>query len=197
MHASTSVSGGRHAVFPIENDSIGRLIALLLHRRFFGAAMPNREEPSLRELGWHDSLVSEMHDMPADDVARLLGGPNACVSLVVDPQKVAAGLQSYRAIKRDRSDLEFFLMHGATPALIRMLFPSVSSRTLTSLRRELGCESRGGRPPLPDEATSHAVYRRWQGLCTEESSLRVRYMRLARHFPGVSLATLCAALESR
>ncbi|MBC7957566.1 MAG: DUF2857 family protein [Cytophagales bacterium] len=199
MNASAQIfpnPAGAGAVFAIENDSLGRLITLLLHQRLFkpGTASTDR---SLRDLGWHDSLLSEVGAMPADELAKIWGGSNSCVSLLVDQRKVAAGLNSYRALKRDQNDLEFFLVNGATPALIHTLFPSVSSRTVTATRKRLGCESRGGRPPLPDAETSHAIYRCWQALCTQETSLRMRYMRLHKHFPALSLATLCAAIDAR
>jgi hypothetical protein len=197
MHTSTLASPGMQAVLPLENNSLGRLIVLLLHERLVGDRSGSGAAQSLRALGWHDSLLSEMHALPADELARVLGGPNGCVAVVVDQQKVAAGLQSYHAIKRDQRDLEFFLLGGATPALIRQLFPKVSSRTVTALRRRLGCESRGGRPPLPDTETSHSIYRCWQALCAQEPSPRLRYMRLKKHFPELSLATLCAAVEDR
>jgi hypothetical protein len=200
MHAPTmpipTNASNIDAVFPIENDSLGRLIALFLHKRLC-RLVPNAGDPSLRDLGWNDSLVCEMDAMPTDDVLKVLSGPHSCVSLVFDKRKMAAGLHSYRALKRDQSDLEFFLRAGATPALIHMLFSGVSSRTVTATRKRLGCESRGGRPPLPDSDTVHAIYRCWQALCTQEPSLRMRYRRLTQHFPTLSLATLCAAIDAK
>ncbi len=200
MHASSSVSNGsatvHRTVLPIENDSLGRLIALVLQKQLLVSnhTVPNSGS---HDSGWYESLANEMGNMSEDEVAKVLGGPNSCVSLVFDSRRVAAGLNSYRALKRDQSDLEFFLLGGATPALVSKLFSGISSRTVTQTRKRLGCDSRGGRPRLPDAETSHAIYRSWQTLCTQEPSLRMRYMRLKKLFPDLSFATLCAAIEAR
>ncbi|MEO8152353.1 MAG: STY4526/YPO1902 family pathogenicity island replication protein [Rhizobacter sp.] len=183
-------------MFPVENDdTLGRLIALFLHNRLFGNKLQNGHN-SLKEMGWGDSLVNEMYDMPINDVAKILSGPNACLGVVFDHRKAAAVVNSYRAIKRDQHDLDFFILNGATPTLIRALFPTISARVVAQQRKRLGCESRGGRPPLPDADTAHAIYRCWQTLCAQEPNLRCRYRRLKQHFPALSLATLCAAIES-
>lgn len=195
MHPQLSDPGGR-SVFPVENDdTLGRLIALFLHSRLFGGRQRGSDD-SLRQLGWEDSLVSEMSTMPIDDVAKILSGPNACMGVVFDHRKAAAVVNSYRAIKRDEHDLDYFILNGATPALIRTLFPRISARVVAQHRKRLGCESRGGRPPQPDAETSYAIYRCWKTLGTEEPNLRCRYRRLKEHFPSLSLATLCAAIES-
>ncbi|MBC7956873.1 MAG: DUF2857 family protein [Cytophagales bacterium] len=183
------------AVYSIENDdTLSRLIALFLHNRLFGNA--SKSSTSLQQLGWQDSLVTEMSAMPIDDVAKILSGSSACVGVVFDHRKAAAVVHSYRALKRDESELDYFILNGATPALIRTLFPKVSARVVTEHRKQMGCESRGGRPPLPDAETTYAIYRCWQALTAQESSLRARYRRLKEHFPVHSLATLCAAIES-
>jgi hypothetical protein len=197
MNASTHVHTQQavdKAVFPIENDSLGRLIALVLHSRLFGNE-PQRTQPTLRELGWADSLVDEMSTMPIDDVAKVLGGPNSCVGLVFDHRKAASIVNSYRALRREQRELEYFLVQGATPGLIQQLFPSVSTRTVTATRRKLGVEVKRGRPPLPDTDTSEAAYRCWQALGVQEPNLRARYVRLKKHFPELSFATLCLAIE--
>jgi hypothetical protein len=182
-------------VFPVENDSLGRLIALMVHRHLFGSREGGGH--SLQQLGWHDSLMAEMVAMPDEEVARIFGGPNPCVSVTFDHRKVAAEVNAYRALRREQHDLEFFLLSGATPTLIHQLFPSASARTLAATRKRLGCSSKGGRPPRADDATSHAVYRCWQALCIEEPVLRTRYMQLKRHFPDISLATLCEAIDGK
>jgi hypothetical protein len=199
-HPQISLAGDR-SVFPVENDdTLGRLIALFLHNRLFGGKA-QRGASSLKALGWEDSLVDEMSTMHIDDVARILSGPNACLGVVFDHRKAAAVVNSYRAIKRDEHDLDYFILNGATPALIRSLFPTIGPRVVARRRKHLGCESRGGRPPLPDAETSYAIYRCWQSLSTPSLgapslSLRERYRRLKETYPTLSLATLCAAIES-
>ena len=197
MHALTTpapVPAEDKAVFPVDDDdALGRLIALFLHNRLFSE--PRKGAALLRELGWADSLVAEVGNMPINDMAKVLSGQNPCVGVVFDHRKAAGALSSYRAIKRDQNDLEFFIQRGATPTLIRQLFPTVSARVVAATRKRLGCDSKGGRPPQTDANTSHDIYRCWQALTEQEPSLRRRYMRLAKHFPDLSLATLCVSLE--
>ncbi len=194
-HSNLTASGGQ-AIFPIEkDDTLGRLVALFLHNRLFGG-MSTKERASLKDMGWEDSLVSEMSTMPINDVAKILSGSSACLGVVIDHKKAAAVVNSYRALKRDETDLDFFILNGATPALVRTLFPKVSARVIAQHRKRLGCESRGGRPPLPEPETTYAIYRCWKTLCAQEPSARLRYRRLKEHFPHFSLATLCAAIES-
>jgi len=194
VHPTPSVD---KSVFPIENDSLGRLIALLLHSRLFGNTPQSAPRPSLRELGWADSLVATMGTMPIDDVAKVLSGPSSCVGLVFDHRKAAAVVTSYRALRREQNDLEYFLTNGATPALIQSLFPAVSTRTVTATRRKLGVDVKRGRPPLPDNETTNAAYRCWQALCAQEKNPRARYMRLKKHFPELSFATLSVVIEPK
>jgi hypothetical protein len=195
-HPQISIAGDR-SVFPVEDDdTLGRLIALFLHSRLFGGKAPRGTTSSLKALGWEDSLVDEMSTMHIDDVARILSGSNACLGVVFDHRKAAAVVNSYRAIKRDEHDLDYFILNGATPALIRQLFPTIGARLVAQRRKLLGCESRGGRPPLPDAETSYAIYRCWKSLCEQQLSARDRYRRLKEAHPTLSLATLCAAIES-
>ncbi len=198
MYESTHTMSRIHVdqpVYPVENDdTLSRLIAVFLHNRLFAA--PGKSAAKLQDLGWEDSLVSEMSTMPIDDVAKILSGSSACVGVVFDHRKAAAVVNSYRALKRDKSELDYFILNGATPALIRTLFPKVSARVVTEQRKLLGCDSRGGRPPLPDAENVYAIYRSWQTLCAEEPNLRARYRRLKEQYPAYSLATLCAALDA-
>lgn len=199
MHESATFSlnaSGGQAVFPIEkDDTLGRLVALFLHSRLFGETS-SKDNGSLKDLGWRDSLLAEMSSMPINDVAKILSGSSACLGVVFDHRKAAAVVNSYRALKRDETDLDYFILHGATPALIRSLFPKANARVVAQHRKRLGCESRGGRPPLPEPETIYAIYRCWKSLCAQEPNARARYRRLKEHFPQFSLATLCAASES-
>lgn len=189
-------SAGDSAIFPVENDdTLGRLIALFLHSRLFGGESRKRGT-FLHELGWQDSLVSEMSEMPIDDVAKVLSSSNSCLGVIFDHRKAAAVVNSYRALKRDEDELNYFIVNGATPQLIRQLFPKVSARLVAQQRKQLGYESKGGRPPLPDTETSYAIYRSWKLLCTSESDLRQRYKRLKEQYPNFTLATLSATVDS-
>lgn len=182
-------------VFPVENDdALGRLIALFLHDKLFGRPQ-QRQGRCLTQLGWEESLVDEISSMPIHDVVKVLGGPNACVGVVFDHRKAAALLNSYRAIQRDDRELDFFILNGATPVLIRKLFPAVNARVVAQRRKRLGCDTRGGRPPLPDDDTCHEVYRCWESLTSQVSNLRTRFLRLKEQFPMLSFATLAATVD--
>lgn len=187
-------SNAEQAVYPVENDeTLSRLIALFLHNRLFNGS---KGSTSLRQMGWEESLLTEMSSMPINDVAKILGSSTAGLGVTFDHRKAAAVVRSYRALKRDENDLDYFILNGATPALIRKLFPKVSARVVTAHRKQLGCESKGGRPPLPDTETVYAIYRFWKNLCASEQNQRVRFRRLKEHFPSFTLATLCAAIDS-
>lgn len=184
------------AVFSVENDdSLVRLIALFLCNKLFGRSDEQRK--LAKEMGWADSVMSVMGDMPIADMARLLTGPNACVGLVLDYRKASAMVHSYRAIKREESELDVFVTRGATLDLLKKLFPSVSARVISAARKRLGCDSKGGRPRLPDPETAHRIYRRWQEICADEQDVRRRYLRLANEFPDLTLPILCSAIEGR
>ena len=194
-HSHSAINGSRErTVVPLENDdTLGRLIAVFLHNRLFGGA--KRSTP-LKEMGWNDSLVTEMSEMPINDVAKILGGSGACLGIVFDHRKAAAVVNSYRALKRDEQDLNYFIENGASPTLLKELFPKLSARLVAQQRKRLGCDSRGGRPPLPDAEIVHAIYRAWHALSVQETNLRQRYKLLKERFPALSFGTLCAALET-
>lgn len=195
-YAHPPLSDAARAIVPVEDDeALVRLIALFLQDRLLRSAT----QPGatlLREMGWAEELVSEFVRMPVVEVARLLSGAGTGLGVTFDGRRAAAVVNSYRARRREEQELEFFIAGGATPALIRRLFPKVSSRVVAQVRKRLGQDSRGGRPPLADEETAHRIYRCWQTLCAEEPDLRRRYLKLKERFPTLSLATLNATVEA-
>ncbi|MCK6431576.1 MAG: DUF2857 family protein [Burkholderiaceae bacterium] len=193
--ATLTAEAADRAILPAPDDqSFIRLVAMLLQTTYLDRNSTWRH--TLRGLGWPEDLITEMQSMSIADLARVLGSSGGCVGVALDLRKTATLIHSFRALRREEAELEYMIANGASPELLRTLFPRVNKRAIGRVRRQIGRSFHTGRPPMPAPEAAAAIFSRWNDLSAREADLRARYRRLKSDFPDYSLASLHLALTS-
>lgn len=107
------------------------------------------------------------------------------LSLVMHFDELQESAQEARQ-RAEQEALDYYLEHGATPAMMRHLFPAAEQSVM---------RFRSGRVPEIDLKTAQRLYNVWDALRQSVASERERYIRLHQEFPAYSIASLYAAIN--
>lgn len=118
------------------------------------------DQHALRGMNFGPEEVAALRDVNLADLYRIGALQAHCLDIRLN-REVYWPLLAHLRRQRELEDLQRdFIQADAPLEMMRRLF-GVGSREYTRLRRALTAEPATGRPPEPDEATSHALWHAW------------------------------------
>ena len=116
------------------------------------------DQHALRAMQFGPREIEAMRELNLADLYRVGALRAHCLSIALDREVFWPMVANLRATS-EREELLRDLIHADAPLeMMRSLF-GVSSREYTRLRRTLAVQPGVGRPPEPDEATTHRLWR--------------------------------------
>lgn len=120
------------------------------------------DQPALRAMQFGPQEIEALRELNLADLYRVGSLQAHCLAISLDRDVFWPMIANLRAA-REAEELQRDLIQADAPLeMMRSLF-GVGSREYTRLRRMLAVEPAVGRPPEPDEATSHRL---WRALST-------------------------------
>lgn len=107
------------------------------------------------------------------------------LSQTLDFEELQENAQAQRQ-EAEQEALDYFVEAGASPEIVRRLFPGADLATL---------RFRPGRIAEIDLKTAQRLYDVWEAICQETATERTRYMRLHQAFPDHTMASLYSAIH--
>jgi hypothetical protein len=144
-------------------------------------------QDELLTAGIDPEQLDRLRALSISDIHRLAALRQLVIALVLDPAALQTALRSLAVIKEAQSMEQYFIRHGASPAMMAALF-TMPYKTTLERRRAAGLGRGRGRPALPPIEKRDEIHRLWADLT--HLDLRQRYQRLHQAFPSLSLHTL-------
>lgn len=141
----------------------------------------------LLKAGIEPDQINRLRTLDASDIKRLAALPHTMVGLALDGKAVNSGLRHLAVIKDLRGLEDYFIRHGASPRMMKMLF-TMSANTTRTRRQALGQKGINGRPVLPTMDVRDRIHRFWAAHTQVDH--RNRYYQLHQAFPAYRFDTL-------
>jgi hypothetical protein len=148
--------------------------------------------------GLSEQQAAELRALSSDELVRLSEMTEPRVAIEIDAGSLEHGLRQVNYLNKRSKQLEFFITHGATSAMLTKLF-KISSADVTLKRRLFsGTASSLRRPSMPPHPVREAIQKRWFEVRKgkeREPERAEDYEELHRDFPGQTFATLYAVVH--
>lgn len=178
----------------IRDQQLRLLVLAHLIRELQKSAEESRPPPP----GLTDAQFEELRALSTDDLVRLSEMQEPRVAVQIDAGSFEHGLRQVGYIGRRSKQIEHFVRHGATSAMLTKLF-RISSTDVTLKRRLFaGTHEKLRRPAMPAPAVREAIQKRWWEIRKgkEREPLRPEeYEALHADFPVHTYATLWAVVH--
>jgi hypothetical protein len=118
------------------------------------------DQHALREMNFGPREIAALREISLGDLYRAGSLQAHCLAIELD-RDVYWPMLAHLRRERELEEIQRDLIQADVPLeMMRGLF-GVGAREYTRLRRLLTLEPAVGRPPEPDEATSHTLWRAW------------------------------------
>lgn len=178
----------------IRDQQLRLLVLAHLIRELQKSAAESRPAPP----GLTDSQFEELRALTTDDLVRLSELQEPRVAVQIDAGSFEHGLRQVGYIGKRSRQIEHFIRHGATSAMLSRLF-RISSTDVTLKRRLFaGTHEKLRRPAMPAPAVREAIQKRWWEIRKgkEREPFRAEdYEALHADFPSHTYATLWAVVH--
>ncbi len=178
----------------IRDQQLRLLVLAHLIRELQKSVDENRPAPQ----GLSEEQLVELRGLSTDDLVRLSEMQEPRVAVQIDAGSFEHGLRQVGYLSRRSRQIEHFIRHGATSAMLTKLF-RISSTDVTLKRRLFsGTHEKLRRPAMPAPAVREAIQNRWWEIRKgkEREPLRPEdYEQLHAEFPGHTYATLWAVVH--
>lgn len=148
--------------------------------------------------GLSEAQFAELRALSTDDLVRLSEMQEPRVAVQIDAGSFEHGLRQVDYIGKRSRQIEHFIRHGATSAMLTRLF-RISSTDVTLKRRLFaGTHDKLRRPAMPPPRVREAIQNRWWEIRKgrEREPLRPEdYEALHADFPAHTYATLWAVVH--
>jgi hypothetical protein len=178
----------------IRDQQLRLLFLTHLVRELQRSAEESRPAPP----GLSEAQFEELRALSTDDLVRLSEMQEPRVAVQIDAGSFEHGLRQVGYIGRRSKQIEHFIRHGATSAMLTKLF-RISSTDVTLKRRLFaGTHEKLRRPAMPAPAVREAIQKRWWEIRRGKESEPLRpedYEALHEGFPVHTYATLWAVVH--
>jgi len=148
--------------------------------------------------GLTETQYAELRALSTDDLVRLSEMTEPRVAVHIDAGSFEHGLRQAGYIGKRSQQIEHFIRHGATSAMLSKLF-RISSADVTLKRRLFaGTHEKLRRPAMPPAPVREAIQKRWWEIRRgkEREPLRPEdYEALHADYPACTYATLWAVVH--
>ena len=114
--------------------------------------------------GLASEQVASLRTLSADDLVRLSEMPEPRVAIDIDGGAFAHGLRQADYAGRRARQIEHFVRHGATAAMLSALFKISSNDVVLKRKLYAGAHEKLRRPPMPPASVREAIQARWWSL---------------------------------
>ena len=130
------------------------------------------DQPALRAMGFGPEEIAGLRELGLEDLYRAGSLKAHCLDIRLNRAVFRPWLAHLRR-EREATALQRDLMRADAPLeMMRNLF-GMGAREYTRLRRSLALTPASGRPPEPDESTSHALWAAWSKRTADDGSARL------------------------
>ncbi len=158
----------------------------------------SQDESRPAPAGMTEGQVEELRALSTDDLVRLSEMTEPRVAVQIDAGSFEHGLRQAGYVSKRSRQIEHFVRHGATSAMLTKPF-RISSTDVTLKRRLFaGTHEKLRRPAMPAPAVREAIQQRWHGIRKgkEREPFRAEdYEALHEDFPAHTYATLWAVVH--
>ena len=127
------------------------------------------DQPALRAMGFGPEEIGGLRELSLEDLYRAGSLQAHCLDVCLNRTVYWSMLRHLRR-ERESTEVQRDLVRADAPLeLMRSLF-GMGAREYTRLRRALVVAPAVGRPPEPDEATSHVLWQAWSMRTGEAGS---------------------------
>jgi len=118
------------------------------------------DQPALRAMGFGPEEIAGLRELRLDDLYRAGTLQAHCLNIRLN-RAVYRALLTHLKREREATEVQRDLIHADAPLELMQSLFGMGAREYTRLRRTLSVAPAIGRPPEPDEATSHALWQAW------------------------------------
>lgn len=151
------------------------------------ARLEQGDQAELQDAGIEPEQLDRLRTLSVSDIHRLAALRQPMIGLALDGTALKAGLRSLAVLREAQSLEEYFICHGASPAMMTALF-KMPYKTTLARRRAAGLGRGRGRPALMPIDARDRIHQIWMDLALLD--MRQRYYRLHQVFPTISLHAL-------
>jgi hypothetical protein len=156
------------------------------------------EESRPAPPGLTEEQFAELRSLTTDDLVRLSEMTEPRVAVQIDAGSFEHSLRQVGYISKRSRQLEHFIRHGATSAMLTKLFRISSSDVTLKRRLFAGTQPALRRPAMPPPPVREAIQKRWFEIRRGREREPVRpedYEVLHADYPQHTFATLWAVVH--
>jgi hypothetical protein len=179
----------------IINDQQVRLLVLL---HLIRLAQRGAHEAVTGASGVTEAQLHQLEALSPAELLKLSEMPEPRLAIELDGESFAHGLRLVDHVGKRQRQLEYFIKHGATSAMLAQFF-HLSAADIAMKRRVLGAASPAQRrPQMPSPGLREKIQRRWYELRRPRASEPVRADELEalhQEHSSLTFATLWAVVN--
>jgi hypothetical protein len=149
---------------------------------------------AVRGPGPDAALLARLQQLTALEMSTLAAMRQPLVRIELDEEGLQSGLRMLEGVIQAKELETYFIRHGASRRMMRVLF-SVSYSATYRRRRAYAVPAPRSRFRLPPIETCERIWRTWHGLST--APLRHAYYQLHQAYSQYSIALLEAVVQEQ
>ena len=178
----------------IRDQQLRLLVLAHLVRELQKSVDESRPAPA----GMTEQQYAELRSLSTDDLVRLSELQEPRVAVQIDAGSFEHGLRQVDYVSKRSRQIEHFVRHGATSAMLTKLFKISSTDVILKRRLFSGTHEKLRRPAMPAPAVREAIQNRWFEIRKGKEREPYRpedYEELHADWPDLTYATLWAVVH--
>ena len=127
------------------------------------------DQVALRNMKFGPKEIAALREMRVADLYRIGSLRAHCLEIVLNRQVFWPMIDHLCQQRRSEEALQSLIAADAPQEMVQILF-GLNARDYSRLRRALSLDPAVGRPPEPDEESSHRLWRVWSSRVDNETS---------------------------
>lgn len=153
--------------------------------------------PATEKAARPSSPLTRLRQLTTQELMQLLQSGYPKIDLQLDFSEIDHGLRAINDRRAREQRLDYFIVHGATTALVRQLF-RLPVADIKARRRQLLGSHKQRRPQMPEARARDEIHAFWwarrKGLKQTAPTIE-NFIELHQRFPQFNLATLYAVVS--
>ena len=127
------------------------------------------DQAALRNMRFGPKEIEALREMNLSDLYRIESLRAHCLEIALNRQVYWPMVEHLRQQRESEETLHSLIAADAPQEMLLILY-GLNARDYSRLRRTLSVNPSVGRPPEPDEASSHRLWEAWSNRSAEETS---------------------------